>query len=284
MRSRLTCLVTVATLCGQVALVVSAQAAAPSMATVPIGLAGTEAPLVTIRAQGRDLALQLDLGDESSLVLHPDVLAELRTGVTGRTAKFFGMDGSFETPIVRLAEIEIGPLRVQNVDVRADTHDEEFLRNKKSHVGAVGFIGAGALKSGQIEVDYARKTLKISLPDSAGVTQQLCRGPALPLIKGQYGLTSSFATERGVLHFGWDTGAPENLVSRATANALKLPKDQKSVVFARVGAAGQDVGPQQVGIWDNIPLPAEISGLIGFPFFAEHVVCFDYPRLLVHIQ
>ncbi|MEO8309282.1 MAG: hypothetical protein ABI616_14705 [Pseudomonadota bacterium] len=47
--------------------------------------------------------------------------------------------------------------------------------------------------------------------------------------------------------------------------------------------ADRNFGPQRVEIW-NIPLPKEIAGLIGHPFFQDHVVCFDYPAHALHIQ
>src|SRR5881394_2800348 len=71
-------------------------------ATVPIRLQDTEPPVVIVRVQGRDLPLQLDLGDASSLVLHPKVLASLRREPTGNRFKAFSMDGKIDTPIFRI--------------------------------------------------------------------------------------------------------------------------------------------------------------------------------------
>ena len=88
--------------------VLAANVHAASDTIVPIRLVGTEAPVIQVRVQGKDLPLQLDLGDASSLVIHPEVLATLRSEPTGKTFKFFSMDGQFETPIVSLEDVEIG--------------------------------------------------------------------------------------------------------------------------------------------------------------------------------
>src|SRR3954447_21788309 len=75
---------TALTLCAMAALVAvtTANVDAASTTSVPLRLHGTEAPIVMVRVQGKVLPLQLDLGDASSLVLHPDVLAALRTEPT----------------------------------------------------------------------------------------------------------------------------------------------------------------------------------------------------------
>ena len=256
---------------------------AASTASVPIRLQGTEAPVVTIRVQGKDLPLQLDLGDASSLVLHPEVLTALRNDSTADTFSGFSMDGKIETPIVRLDLVEIGALKLHGVSARQDMHDEAFRNFKKTEVGAVGFIGTGIFRSGQILVDYPRLKLSISLPGKLGAVQNLCRGKAVPIIRNQFGLTTAINTDIGELQLGWDTGAPAILISRSTASAAHLATDLESIVFKKLVIAGKNFGPQRVEIW-SIPLPAEIAGLIGQQFFQEHVVCFDYPKLALHIR
>lgn len=237
-----------------------------------------------VRVQGNELPLQLDLGDASALVIHPDVLATLRSEPTGRTFKFFSMDGTFETPIVRLEEVELGSLTFRGVDARKDAHDEAFLKAKKTGVGAVGFIGTGLLKSGQIRLDYSRKKLTVSLPGKRGEVRNLCRGTPVPFVVNQYGFTTSVTTDIGELQLGWDTGAPAILISESAARAARLTAEGESIVSEKFLIAGENFGPQRIEIWNNMPLPPEITGLIGHPFFQEHVVCFDYPGLTLRIQ
>lgn len=264
--------------------VLAANAHAASTSTVPIRLLGTEAPVVVVQVQGKELPLQLDLGDASSLVIHPEVLAALRSEPTGRAFKFFSMDGEFEMPIVRLEEVKIGSLTFRDVDARKDAHDEAFLKAKKDGVGAMGFIGTGLLKSGQLRVDYPRKEVTISLPGGTGELRKLCRGQPVPFVVNQYGFTTAVSTDIGDLQLGWDTGAPAILISQSTARAAHLTTGQESIMSDRFVVAGKDFGPQRIEIWNNMPLPPEIAGLIGHPFFQEHVVCFDYPGFKLHIQ
>jgi len=237
-----------------------------------------------VRVQGTELPLQLDLGDASDLVIHPEVLATLRSEPTGKTFKFFSMDGTFETPIVRLEQVEVGSLTFRGVDARKDAHEEAFLKAKKTAVGAVGFIGTGLFKSGQIRLDYPRKKLTVSLPGKRGEVRNLCRGRPVPFVVNQYGFTTSVSTDIGELQFGWDTGSPSILISQSAASAAHLTTEGESIVSEKFLIAGENFGPQRIEIWNNIPLPREIAGLIGHPFFQEHIVCFDYPGLTLHIQ
>ena len=237
-----------------------------------------------VRVQGRELPLQLDLGDASSLVIHPEVLATLHSEPTGRTFKAFSMDGTIETPIVSLKSIEIGSLSFQGVDARKDAHAEAFLTAKKTGIGAVGFIVTGLINSGQIRLDYPRKRVTISLPGTAGQVRNLCRGEPVPFVLNKYGFTTSVRTDIGELQLGWDTGAPAILISASAAIAAQASPNQGSTVSQKFVIAGKDFGPQRIEIWDNIPLPPEIAGLVGHPFFERHVVCFDYPGSKLHIQ
>ena len=81
----------------------------------------------------------------------------------------------------------------------------------------------------------------------------------------------------------WDTGAPAILISKSAAISGHLAADLESIEFKKLVVAGKNFGPQHIQIW-NIPLPTEIAGLIGHPFFREHRVCFDYSRLTLHIK
>jgi hypothetical protein len=261
----------------------AAEVSAASTTSVPIRLHGTEAPVVIVRVQGRQLPLQLDLGDASSLVLHPEVLASLRSEPTGNTFRGFSMDGKIETPIVRLALVELGDLQMTGVDARADVHDEAFRHHKKTEVGAVGFVGAGLFKSGQIRLDYSRARVTISLPRRARAARSICGGRSIPMVLNQWGLTTRVGTDVGDLQLGWDTGMPAVAISRTTANSVHLDASVQSTEFENFAVGGRDYGPQHIEIWD-IPLPTEIAGLIGHPFFAAHVVCFDYAGFTLHIR
>jgi len=251
--------------------------------TVPMRLHDTEPPVVIIRVQGRDLPLQLDLGDASSLVLHPEELAALRSQPTGDRFTGFSMDGKIDTPVFRLDLIEIGSLKLRGVTVRQDVHDEGFRKYKRTEAGAVGFIGTGVFGAGEIRVDYPQKRLAISLPDESKAAKNICRGMRVPLVANQYGRTIPVDTDVGALQLGLDSGAPANLISRTQATAVHLGADLKSTVFEKLVIGNRDFGPQSIEIWD-IPLPTEIGGLIGHPFFVKHVVCFDFAASAVYVE
>jgi hypothetical protein len=276
---------TALTLCAVAALaaVTTANVNAASTTAVPLRLHGTEAPIVMVRVQGKELPLQLDLGDASSLVLHPEVLAALRTEPTADTFKGFGMDGQIDTPIVRVDLVELGDLKLSGVAARQDVHDEAFRDSKKTEVGTVGFIGVGVFNSGQLLLDYSRMSLTISLPPTSGTMRNICHGRAVPLIERSWGLMTAVSTDVGELEFGLDTGAPTIVMSRSAATAAHLATDLDSTVFRKFVIGSKNFGHQQIDIWD-MPTPTGMAGLIGHPFFLQHVLCFDYPRHTLHIQ
>ena len=252
--------------------------------SVPIRLHGTEAPIVMIRVQGKELHLQLDLGDASSIVLHPEVLRSLRSEPTAEVFKGMSLDGQIETPIVLLDLVEIGDVKMFRVAARADVHDEAFRNSKKAELGAVGFVGLGLFKSGQLALDYSRKRLEISQPEGSGRTRDICRGQPAPLVaNSKWGLTTPIATDVGELLFVWDTGSPAIAMSRSTAIALHLAKDADSTTLKKFVIGRRDFGPQRVDIWD-MSTPPGMAGLIGHPFFEKHVVCVDGPRRRLFIQ
>lgn len=236
-----------------------------------------------VRVQGQDLPLQLDLGDASSLVLHPEVLASLHREPTGTNYKGFGMLGPVDTPIFRIDLIEIGGRKIRGVSAREDVHDEGFRKYKRTEVGALGFIGTGVFSAGQIRVDYPRKRFTFSLPDQRRASRALCRGTRIPFEWNQYGFTFPVDTDVGRLQLGWDTGTPVNLISRTSATVVGLGPDLKITQFKKLAVGQRDFGPQTIEIWD-IPLPPEIAGLMGHPFFMEHVVCFDYAGSYMQIE
>lgn len=264
-------------------LALASGAEPPSTTSVPIKLHGLAAPTIDVSVQGKILTLQLDTGDDL-LAIHPDVLATLQTTSTGKTTKFFSMDGAFEVPIVRVDSVTIGTLTFRDVDVRRDMHDDSFHKSQKKHAGAVGFIGIGLFKSGQIQLDYPRRRVAFSVPTAVGTLSNVCEGTALPFVTNQYGWTTPVTTDFGVVQFGWDTGSPAILMSTMAAATAHLDTKAKKVRSKTFALGGKDYGPQQVEIWNNIPLPPEIPGLIGYPFFRRHVVCYDYANGLLHIR
>ncbi len=194
------------------------------------------------------------------------------------------MDGEFETPIVRLDRVEIGSLALDGVAARKDAHSDDFLKNKKTMIGALGFIGSGLFKAGQIRLDYPRQRVTFSLPSVTGTVSDICQGAKVPFVTNQYGFTTPVMTDVGELQLGWDTGSPAILLSQTAAATAHLDATLKKMKFKKFVIGGKNFGPQSVEIWNNIPLPPEIAGLIGHPFFQKHVVCFDYPNRALHVQ
>jgi hypothetical protein len=267
-----------------VAAVGARAADADSFTTVPIRFHGTDAPVVIVRVQGQELPLQLDLGDSTSIVLHPAVLVSLHSEPTADTFRGFSMDGKIETAIVRLDLVEIGDAKMRGVVARADVHDDSFRNRQKSEIGAVGFIGAGLFRSGQLVVDYPRKRLQISQPQGSGAVRNICHGQPISLVAGStWGLTTRVGTEVGDLLFVWDTGSPAILMSRSTATAVNVATGTDRTVFRKFVIGRKNFGPQRVDVHD-IPTPPGMAGLIGHTFFQQHVVCVDGPGHRLVIQ
>ncbi|MGH9643014.1 MAG: hypothetical protein ACRD3Q_11375 [Terriglobales bacterium] len=246
---------------------------------VPFRLVGPSSPLVTIRIQKRDIPLELDIGDASSLVLHPAVLSELNTTPTGELYKGYGIEGRvIEEPVVKVDRVEIGGIVFSDVSIHKDDHDDAFRAKQLAERGTQGYIGAGFFKGYEIVLDYPRRRITLIPHGAQPTSQNSCRGRVIPLERSvDWGLVSRVNTELGDMLFVWDTGSPGLVMVKAHAQAAHLDITHGAVTFKHFRMNGREFGPLQFDLWD-VAAPPRMAGFIGYDFFRDHVVCIDFPR------
>jgi len=252
---------------------------APPPGQVPFRLVGPSSPLVTIRIHDREIPLELDIGDASALVLHPAVLGKLNTTPTGDSFKGYGMEGKvFEVPIVKVARVELGGIVFPDVPIHRDGHDDAFRAKQLAERGTQGYIGAGFFKGYELVLDYRRRHITL-IPDGAQpASQRSCRGQIIPLEHSvNWGLVSRVNTELGDMLFVWDTGSPGLVMVKANAQAAHVDTAHGPVTLNHFRMNGREFGPLKFDVWD-FPAPPGMTGVIGYDFFRDHMVCIDFPR------
>src|SRR5258708_4316878 len=257
---------------------------APEPVRVPFRLIGSSAPLVTIRIQDRDIPLELDIGDGSSLVLHPSVISELNATPTGETSKGYGMEGKiFEVPIIKVDRVEMGRAVFADVTIHQDGHDDAFRAKQVAERGTRGYVGAGFFKGYELVLNYRRHVITLIRKDAEPSSQDSCRGHIVPLMREiNWGLVSRVNADEGDMLFVWDTGSPALVMIKASAAAAHVDTSRDTVTLNHFRMNGHEFGPLRFQMWD-FPAPPGMAGFIGYDFFRDHLVCIDFPgnRILV---
>ena len=191
-----------------------------------------------------------------------------------------------ERPIYEVDLIEVGEASFSNATVVEDFHDDEFQDQFSSRLQAFGFVGRGLFEQYKVIIDYKGRQLVLIPPKSPPDQQALCAGKELPLLQGQnWGLASRVGTDIGEIVLVWDTGAPENVVlKRRTDRSDTAFKDGEVLSTERFVIGSHDIGPRELVVWDWGENAPPFDGFIGNDFFAETVVCVDFPNQRIFIQ
>jgi hypothetical protein len=279
-------LLTLYLLAAMLALGCSEQGPPPKETSVPIEIVGTS-PIIEIKVNGRPVPVHFDLGNSDSVSLFPTFLDEVekeRVGDTGGRKSLYGSEEG--KPIYRVETVQVGDFGFANFDVVEDFHDAEFQEDFIETRGAYGFVGPGLFKDYGLVIDYGQKRLTIIAQDALGSPQSSCRGREISLMpqsNSDIGALVLAKTEIGDVRLVWDTGAPANIIlkDRTDAADLELP-EYEELTLTELSLGGHDFGPARFFVRDfKIP---PFDGLIGFPFFEKHVVCFDLPGNRLFIQ
>jgi len=253
--------------------------------TVPIEIVGTS-PIIEIHVNGEPVSVHFDLGNADGVSLFPAFLDQIKKekiGETGGRKSLYGAEDG--KPVYRVDRVQIGDIEFVDFDVVEDFHDAEFQTNFIEERGAYGFVGPGLFLDHKLVIDYQRRELTIISPEVPIEQQSSCRGREIKLMPGSnldVGALALASTEVGDVRLVWDTGAPANIILKdwTDAASLELPEYEELTVD-KLSFGDLNLGPASFYVRDfKIP---PFDGLIGYPFFRDHVVCFDIPgnRLLV---
>jgi hypothetical protein len=253
-------------------------AAEPSSITIPIELHENRAPFLVVDMGGKPVRLQFDLGDSTALVLQRSALDSAKAVPTGQSVKMRGIDGEFQVPTFRITHVKIGAASFTDVVARLDAPRTGYVPSQDSQ----GYLGTGLLKSFKILLDYRHQVMEL-MPQGAGNTSGKCEGTAVPFSKKfaqwQTEPLTDAQTDLGPLTLWWDTGSPASVLSKTSAKNVS----SKTVTTQRLAFGGADFGPWTFQIWDDLSLPG-FDGFIGHDFFANHVVCVDFPGKRIVIE
>lgn len=253
-------------------------AAAGSANKIPIELR-ENFPLLVATVDGIDVPLQFDLGNGSPLVLQQSVLDLIKAVPTGESSKFQDPKGVFESPMFKVARLQIGTAVFTNVIAQLDVHSPSY---QPAQIGQKGYLGTGLLKSFEVVLDYPHRTMTLVPRVSSESSSGTCKGTVVPFSPKWHGEPVTEAdTDLGRVMLWWDTGAPTSLLRKTFAQEVRSQPAGDTVTTKRFTLGGTDFGPWQFEMWD-VTLPG-FDGLIGYHFFARHVVCIDFPgnRLVI---
>jgi hypothetical protein len=259
---------------------VNAAATPTDSAVIPIRLSGNFA-LVEVRIGGKDIPLLFDTGDSRGILLAQPVIDRIKAKPVGQSSKVIDLKGNVvESPHFEIPRLQIGSVEFENVIADLDVHDPSY---QPDQYGQQGFLGTALLKPYQVVIDYSRLTLTLIAPGSSRARSGACRGATVPFVEQWRGEPVTEAeTELGRVVLWWDTGSPLSFLTTRFARQA-LPKITEGPMLSdRLGLGGSEFGPWPFEVVD-FALPPGFEGFIGYDFYAQHVVCMDFPgrRVLV---
>jgi aspartyl protease len=236
--------------------------------------------LVDASIDGRPVQLIVDTGGKGSLQL--TAAAAARVGVkTDETlvSRIDPLGNSYAGPGFAVGELEIAGTRFRNLP--------GFVRGEASGgvtgpLPADGVLGMEFLRGYVARFDYAAKTLTLFSEDERAEAGNACAGSPVVVFSHplRFWLTA-VQTDHGLFRAILDSGATYSMISSATAAAAKLPLQDGLYHTARLNLGTREVGPL-----DFVSIELNVAGadaLLGYNFFARHVLCFDGPRSIVTI-
>lgn len=255
-------------------------AAADRPVVVPIRLVGNF-PLVTVNIDGTDVPLVFDSGNSGSIALTQAALERVKALPTGETSK--GMDAKgnvLEYPKFKIPHLQLGTAVFTDVIAELDVHDPSY---QATQVGQQGFLGTSLLKAYKVVIDYPHRRITLVSPGSTKDQSAGCKGTPVPLSPAWHGEPAVEADiDLGRLTVWWDTGTPTSILGRRFAEAAGSHYSGDTMTSKQLTLGGIEFGPLQFEL-EDLSIPPGFDGLIGYNFFAHHIVCMDFPgnRLLI---
>ena len=258
----------------------------PKFTAISIRLVDTD-PVIEVKINGSPIDVQFDIGTGTTLDIFPRQLESISKRRIDTASGGLSMSGPLgERPVYEVDLIEIGDIRFTNARIVEDYHDNEYREWFTSRLDAYGFLGRGLLDRYRVVIDYPNRKLTLISPAAPPEQQAACTGVGLPLVQGQdWGLASKADTEIGELVLVWDTGTPTTgvLKRRTDLDALDY-EDGDTLLVKQFDINGHMFGPMELEVWDWTENAPPFDGFIGYDFFADKVVCVDFPDHRIFVQ
>jgi hypothetical protein len=146
-----------------------------------------------------------------------------------------------------------------------------------------GVIGLTLLRSFKVILNYKHKSITFIQNSRSVAENDGCSGTTVPFLPEWHGAPVAKArTDLGDLILVWDTGVARGVIRRKAADDLHATVSNQSVSLPHLNFGDTDLGATAFQVVDYSQLPGT-DGFIGGDFFANHIVCIDFPgdRVLV---
>lgn len=235
---------------------------------------------VSARVAGTPLRLIVDTGGKGGLQLKAAVArnvgVEMKPDIVSRTD---AIGSEYKGSAFEVAELVVNGTVFRDVDgfVRG-----EAPGGPTGALPADGLLGMEFLRPYVARFDYGAATLTLYSDGDRDEMAKHCNGPEVPLLEHSLGFWSSeMSTDHGSFRLVWDSGATYSLISADAARAHQLPLEDDLYRTRILKIGTTDFGPLDlVSIELHIP---EVDVLLGYNFFATHVICFDGPRSTIMV-
>jgi hypothetical protein len=183
-------------------------------------------------------------------------------------------------PLIKVQRIEIGGMIFSNVDGYIDTRAPQTATPTTPQ----GVIGLGLLRSFKVILDYKHQSITFIQSSRSSTESDACTGAKVSFMPEWRGAPVAKAhTEFGDLILVWDTGAARGVIRKQSADNLHAPVTDQIVSVSRLTFGEFDMGAMDFHVIDYAQVPGT-DGFIGEDFFANHIVCVDFPGTRLFIR
>jgi len=263
------------------AAILPATGATPNPLRLPLTILRNN-PVTTIEVAGHEIQIGVDTGG-GVLGLTREALTQARAvELDGEPTVWTDANGQeHKARRFRVPQIRAGGRLFTNLDAI----EAEVIPNGPA---VANVLGLEFLQQFIVVMDYRGHMMTLLSPESADAEAEAlgCKGTRVPFERTSDppGHTiTQVKLDGATLRLGWDTGAQYSALPASVVTAHQLSVTpavgQKPPFFnsKRLIIGGSDFGPLEFVVLP-LGLPSEFEGVLGYNFFAEHVVCLNYGR------
>jgi hypothetical protein len=251
-----------------------ASAASDLLSALPIRLVH-HYPLITANVDGYDIPLQFDSGSSATVSLTQTVIDRIHARPTGEHSRGIDAKGHIlEYPKFKVSRIQIGTEVFTDVTAELDVHDPSYQADQ---IGQQGFLGTSLLKPYKVVLDYPHRRMTLIPPGTPKSSASGCQGTVVSFAPQWHGEPATQAgIDLGPLVLWWDTGAPTSMLSARFVHSTRPNFPKSALATRQLMLGGANFGPWRFQI-EDMALPPGFDGMLGYNFFARHIVCMDFP-------
>jgi hypothetical protein len=246
----------------------------PLPTSIPIKIVD-RLPFVVATVNGETLRLRFDTGAyDAGVALTSSEMARVNPTFRGvaRVADALGHISETRT-------FEVAELRLENFVLKDVPGAEYKLVPGNEPPGRTGHIGLRPFWNYLLVVNFAISKVELRM---SGDFPFECGTDESELERSDVGVASVLRGDSAQLKLGWDAAAQANLLS-PQAIGIELGKFEVGELHTIVGRIGSATHEEISFRLVPISIPG-LDGLLGYDYFADHVVCLDLPALRVRAK